>query len=221
MAKCIQCNHQMADEEAKFCSSCGAPMTGTTPAAPSPFAERLAKETKPARQYAIIQEALEENPDDFEANEALLFLGRLHEKRRGRDIDFSVIKCHLLCIYDGPERLSASEYGAKHHELFEGEQLRRTMALAQNPAAFFGAYLARMAREYIDLFIRGDNRYATWGFGFSRSMDSLAKSCAEPVRQMIERIRADDLLDDAGRERMARAVADGYAGVFPGHRVEG
>ncbi|MCL1796202.1 MAG: zinc-ribbon domain-containing protein [Clostridia bacterium] len=220
MISCNQCGHQMADEEAKFCSRCGAPMTETISAAPSLFSQRIAKETKPDRKYAIIQETLRENPDDFEANEALLFLGSLHERRRGRTIDFSVIKCNLLCIYDCPETLSSEAYESKHRELYEGEQLNRTRALAKNPAAYYDAYLLRMAREYIDLFIRGDTRYATWGFGFARSIDSLAKSCAEPVKRMIERVRADDRLSDATREQMARALSAGYAGAFPGHSVE-
>jgi len=215
----MKCNHEMADEGARFCSSCGAPMADAAPVPPSPLAERLAAATKPDQKYRIIREALAENPEDFEANEALLFLGRLHEKRRGRHIDFSVIKCHLMSIYDEPGRFPQAEYAAKHHELFEGEQLVRTMALANNPSAFWSAYLLRMAREYIDLFIRGDSRYATWGFGFSRSMDSLAKSCAEPVRRMIERIRADASLDDERRAQVERAVRDGFAAVFPGHRV--
>ena len=220
MTKCTHCGHEMRDEAVKFCSNCGAALHVEV-AEPSPFAQRLQQETKPDRKYQLIQAVLAENPDDFEANEALLFLGRLHEKRRGRALDFSIIKCHLLCIYDEPEKLSADAYDEKHHELFEGEQLMRTMALAKSPGAFFKAYLERMAREYIDLFIRGDSRYATWGFGFSRSMDSLAKTCAEPVRRMIARVQDDERLDDERRALLERAVADGFAGVFAGHRVEG
>jgi hypothetical protein len=77
-----------------------------------------------------------------------------------------------------------------------------------------------MAEEYIDLFIRGDSRYATWGLGFSRPADSLAKSCADPVRRMIRRIGVDERLDDERREQMMRAVIDGYAAVFPRYRAE-
>lgn len=184
---------------------------------PSALQEKLAKERKPKVKYAIIQEALKANPDDFDANRALLYHGRLHEPMRGRGLDFSIVKCHLLSIFHTPEKYSAREMAEKAEELLRGEQLQKTMALSGDGEAFFAEYIEKLSAEYVDMFIRSDSRYANMAFGFARSKDSLAKTCAEPVRRMLENIRESALLDENQRMLLLRAVRQGYTSLFPGY----
>lgn len=216
---CAYCGHSLQVPEGSFCPYCGERISEPTQAEPSELALLLEKEKNPKKKYKLIQAALSRNPDDFEANEALLYLGRLHEPLRGKDIDFSVIKCHLLCIYDEPERLRPDTIEQKWAELFEGEALRRVMALSGDEKGFFVGYLRRLAREYVELFIRGSNRYASFAFGIPRPPDSMARSCGVPVARMVERVAADERLPEETRQILVDALQKGYAAVFPGYSV--
>lgn len=218
MKTCGYCNHNTDDDDAKFCPKCGNSFSQDTP--PSEFSQKLQAEKNPKKKYELIREVLVYHPDDFEANEALLYLGRLYEPMRGKDIDFSIIKCHLFCVFNEPEKLKPGVLEEKYSELLDGEQLRRTMALAPDAHVFFADYLHRLAREYIDLFIRGDSRYASSGFGFPRSAASLARKCAESVRRMLANIEADERITERQRGILSDAVKTGYTSVFPGHSLD-
>lgn len=183
---------------------------------PSELDKRLAALRDPKAKYALIQEQLRAAPDDFAANRALLFHGRLHEPMRGRGPDFSIIKCHLFSIFEKPKECTRAQFDEKLSELTQSDLLRRVMALSAAPEAFFDAYLCRLAHDYIDLFIRGDSRYNRVAFGFARRPDAVAKLCADPVRAMLENIRTLPGIDDSLRGALSSAVRLGYAQVFPG-----
>lgn len=216
---CNHCGQTLPGEETKFCPSCGKPVTAQ--AEKSALERELADVKDPKKRYKLIRAALERSPDDFAANEALLFHGRLHEPMRGgRRLDFSIIKSNLLCIFDEPEKLRPDEIREKLQELLHDAQLERTMALAPDAQAYFAAYLYRMAREYIDLFIRGDSRYTSLAFGIPRMGESLARRCGEPVRRMLQNIDNSDELDDAQRTLLREALYAGYAHAFPGYTLD-
>jgi hypothetical protein len=220
--KCSWCNEQMQVEEEKrprLCPFCGKPFEEIEdPLAPWPLDEALKKESNPKKKYKMIQEALAASPDDFGANRALLFHGRLHESLAMRDgrLDYSIIKCHLFCVFDKPETYSGDMLAEKIQELINGEQLQKTMSLVHEPALFRVAYLRRLASEYIDLFLRSDPRYSQVTFGFPRSSDSIARKCAGAVIRMLGNIHESGLLDDASRNILLHAVYDGYMQIFPG-----
>lgn len=198
----------------RFCPYCGKALDPQADAGSSALEKRLMAEKKPIRKYQIIQEALAANPDDYDANLALLYHGRLHEPMKGRQLDFSIIKGHLLCVFHEPDKLAPEVLDEKYEELLRGPQLRRVLALAPDPDAQFEAYLRRLAFDYVDLFIRGDSRYANVVFGFSRSPDALARRCAAPVQRMLEEISKTDRLEPDERILLRTAVRDAYTRVF-------
>lgn len=218
--ECIHCGSTIAVEEGqqlRFCPFCGKPLTAEQ--GPSDLEKRIHAEKKPKKKYAIIQEALRVNPDDLEANRALLFHGRLHEPMtRGSGIDFSIIKCYLLHIFDDPSAYSDAVLDAKYDELLRDAQLQRTMTLSGDPETFFADYIGRLAFEYIDLFLRGDSKYASVAFGFARSMDSIARRVAPVVRHMLDEIAISARLTGEERALLLTAVREGYGRVFPGQQ---
>lgn len=223
--RCPQCGGEMHAQEGRtprLCPYCGTPLPAETAAGPSALQERLRGVRDPRKRYKILCEALAQDPDSFEANEALLYHGRLHEPlraARGGGIDYSLIKCHLFSAFDTPEKYSAQALREKYDELLRGEQLLRTMALAPDAEAFFDGYLHRLAFEYIDLFLREDSRNAHVLFSFHRSQDSVARRCAAAAERMLENIRACGELDDRQRAVLLSAVRAGYERVFPGHTL--
>ncbi|MDR0929207.1 MAG: hypothetical protein LBM74_05775 [Oscillospiraceae bacterium] len=212
---CPHCGGEITYETGRIprlCPFCTAAFPAADPAAPdSPLEARIKAEKQPKKKYALIQAALRETPDDFAANRALLFHGRLHEPMRGHSVDFSIVKCHLMHIFE-----DGAEDAAAYEELLRGEQLRRTMALAPDADAFFNAYLRRLAYEYIDLFIRGDSRNTRGALGFALRADTMAARCAGAVRKMLEGVMGSARPDEAEKLLLMEAIRDGFARVFPG-----
>ncbi len=212
---CAKCGGEMQVPEGqvpRLCPYCGSSLTSPSV---SPLEERLRAERDPKRKYRIIQETLAASPDDFDANKALLFHGRLHEPMR-KALDFSILKCHLLTVFDTPDEYSPQGLDDKYEELLQGPQLRKTMALAPDADAFFAEYLHRLAREYVDLFIRGDSKVAHAAFGFPRSQDSVARICADRVSRMLRAVAVSDRLDANTRLLLRQALLDGFSALFPG-----
>lgn len=206
------------DQPVRFCPFCGNAVQEEANAGPSDLDLRLENEKNPKKKYRMITEALAADPDDFDANKALLFHGRLHEPlTRGKGLDFSIIKAHLLCVFDRPENYDEETLRGNFEELLRGEQLRRTMSLASNPDAFYQQYIRRLAFEYIDLFIRGDNKNSGLAFGFSRSAESTAKRCAPIVRDMLLQVEQSDRLTEAERSLLTASLREGFRRVFPGY----
>lgn len=220
--QCPHCQHEIgldSGQTARFCPFCGKPIDSDS-SGPSELEQRLSREKKPQKRYAIIEEALAANPDDFEANKALLFHGRLHQVAYTRSgLDFSIIKCHLIGALDPKNGYNDEQLDTMYEELLSAPQLQKTMALSGQPEIFFAAYIHRLSFEYIDLFLRGDSRYNTFAFGFNRSMQSVARRCAPPVRRMLQEVQSTPRLSDAQRLLFAAALREGYARVFSGYEA--
>lgn len=218
--QCPHCNSNIPAEEGqqvRFCPFCGKSLVPAQ--APSALAQQLQKEKKPKKKYELIQAALAANPDDFDANRALLFHGRLHEPlmMKGQRTDYSIIKCHLMNIFDTPENYSASELADKYEELLRSAQLSKTMSLAPDPDAFFAEYLYDLAFQYIDLFLRGDSKYNALAFGIARSHGAVARQCAVPVRRMLATAAASAFLTPEEKVLLLGALREGYNRVFSGY----
>lgn len=220
--QCAHCGKTMRageGEKPRLCPYCGKPYAAESQAASEPSALdiRLKAERNPKKKYSMIQDALQKSPDDFFANRALLYHGRLHEPMRGRHLDFSIIKSHLLSIFDTPEKYTQAQVEEKARELLHDPQLEKTMALAPDAEAFYAEYLSHLAFEYVDLFIRGDSKYSHVAFGFGRSPHATARACAEPARRMLQAIGDSDLLDAKARALLLSAIREAYAKVFAGY----
>ena len=223
IVKCTFCDAEIQTEEGRmpnFCPFCAQPFAqnGSTPAF-SALQERLSAIKKPKDKYALIMRTLMEKPDDFEANEALLFHGRLHEPMRGKSLDFSIVKCYLFSAFATPEQFSQGQLSEKYEELLHGPQLVKTMSLSPNADQFFQSYLNRLALEYIDLFICGDANISRLPFGLaSRSKESIAKRSIAPVVKMLRNVNGALQLPEDMRAKLRTSLISGYTSLFPRER---
>ena len=170
--------------------------------------ERAARESKPDRAHALIRQALDADPDSFAANRALLYHGKWHEVLQHPG-DFSRIKCHLLHMFEEPERYTAEQRDARVEELFHDPLLARTQALSGDGDAFLREYLNHLASEYLRIFVRGRNSVSHGMFGFGRSADSIHARCAEILAGMERNLRAEPRLTDAQRDLLCEALRTG------------
>lgn len=213
---CAHCNGSLQvepDRPLLYCPFCGTAFESDA-SQPSSFMVALRQLNKPMDKYKLILETLEKKPDDFEANEALLYHGRLHEALSRGKLDYSAIPCYLLVILDKPEKYTLEAINQKFEELMNGAQLAKTMRLSPNPDVFFIGYLKRMAQEYISLFIQGDSQNSRTAFGFSKSRSSIAKSCAHAVRRMLQNLEAAPQLSGHQQGILKTAIIEGYSSLF-------
>lgn len=216
---CAYCGgkvHAEGDRPLTICPYCAKPFPEEEKVSSSDLEKRLKAMDSPKKKYKLIMEALQNDPDDFEANKALLYHGRLHEPMKGSGVDYSIIKSHLLSVLEYPETYREEILREKYEELLRGPQLLKTMRLAPDAESFFWTYLRRLAFEYIDLFIRGDSRYNRSAFGIFRSNSTIARKCAVPVRRMLQNVKSTPYLDDTQRMILKDAIIDGYHVSFPG-----
>lgn len=162
-------------------------------------------ERKPDRAHALILRALDADPDSFAAHRALLYHGRLHEVVR-RPGDFSLIKCHLLHMYEHPGKYAHELRDAQVEELFRDPLLARTQALSGEGDAFLRAYLEHLAGEYLHVFVRGSSAVSRGMFGFPRSAGDIRDQCGRVVASMEQNVRADPRLTGEQQEMLCGAL---------------
>ena len=90
-------------------------------------------------------------------------------------------------------------------ELFDHPDLRRCQELAPDPDAFTRKYLERLCRDFINVFLRGSNRYMHSFFGF-RLDGRIAKVLASPLERMLSRVHGDTDLDFEQRSMLYDAL---------------
>ena len=196
-----------------------APAPQVRPAAPagedvSALLRRARDESDPVKRYALLQQAETEAPHNLKVQKALLLHGRLHE-RNGRRIDFSVIKCYLLNVFEEPGAHTSARREEMIRELFSEERLVRAMGLAPDPTAFLREYLTELSREYVHLFLRGSSRYMKPLFGFAPS-GKPARLLAAPAAAMLSRMLAEPALSEEQKEMLSRAFYQACVQEFDG-----
>lgn len=206
---CSKC-HNEAPSGAAFCPFCG---TAVELCAADLEAraelKRIDDEKDPVKKHKLIEAALAARPDSLELLTEKLHLGRLYERGR-RGVDFSVIKCYLLHIYRAPEELAPDARDEMRRELFGDPLLKRCRELASDAGAFTQKYLARLASEYVQIFLCGDSRVMRSIMGF-RLDTNPAKRLAPPVAGMIARVGADKALTSDERDMLISALRAAYA----------
>lgn len=196
-AVCPRCGKPAQLADAAFCPHCGAPMRTAVdvpvPEGARALLEKAADQADPVKKHKLLLEAQAQYPDCLEVAQELLFLGRLHE-RSHKKLDFSVIKCHLLHLYLTPETFSGDLRRQMRQELFGHPDLKRCQELASDADAFTRQYLERLSREFINVFLRGSNRYMHSFFGF-RLDHRVSKLLADPLALMLANVHSDTDLD--------------------------
>jgi len=184
---------------------------------PAPYLKSAQEESDPTRRFALLKKAEEAAPEDLRVQKALLLHGRLHERDR-RKVDFSVIKCYLLHVFEAPQEYSLAQREQKIKELLEEERLQKAMALAGDPQAFLRDYLTTLSGEYIRLFLKGSSRHMKPIFGFAPA-GKPHKLLAEPVGAMIECMHSDPLLTRPQQEMLSRSFYAGFTQEFQGETL--
>ncbi|MDR3051118.1 MAG: hypothetical protein LBU67_05300 [Oscillospiraceae bacterium] len=174
---------------------------------------RADAEQSPAKRYALYQQALALDGDSLAANLALLHHGRLHEGIRHPN-DYGIFKAYLFHIYEQPGDYTPQARQDKAREFFDHPLLQKALSLSADADATLDAYLHRLAREYVQLFLRGRNAISHHIFGFSRGEQDVARTCASIVAAMLDRIAQDDCLTPDERTRLAAALRAVFCAEF-------
>ena len=218
---CIQCGKQINGEGMAFCPYCGAKLPeAVNPGEPrSEEADKwirkaLAVTSFPERKKILLQ-GLNACPDSREIKWELLFIGEEEPKKRSFALDFSIIKCFILEIYRSPGSFSEEKRDRMRAGLFDDPQLRDTCALFDDPAQKQREYIQRLCREYVEIFLEGNNQLMGNWFGI-RLERNREKKLAVPVAEIIKRIKKDEKLSPEQREQLVQAMAQAYAGKCGG-----
>lgn len=206
---CRQCGKEITGEGIAFCPFCGVKIVAAENAQTSAEAEewvrKALKITSLPERKKLLDQAKQACPDAPEIDWELLFIGTPNPKpKRGR-MDFSIIKSWLLQIYRNPGEFSAEERNAMRHELFEGEKLRAILAASADPEAKMQEYLNRLCREYIEIFLKEDNRLMGNIFGFRLGKNRM-KPVEDAVNGMIRLMEADEKLSEDRRSALTEAM---------------
>lgn len=193
---CPRCHKEIPAAGAVFCPFCGAPVGVKKNDLPEELKKLLAKADKtedPKKKFAILTEAEQQYPESLEVAEALLFLGRLHE-RSPRKMDFSVIKCFLWHMYLTPDEFSTEKKDEMRAELISHPQLQKYLSLSPDADLYMRRYLERLGAEFVNLFLKSSNRYTNSFFGI-RLNSRMDKVLAAPMCRMLHNIHKDAKLD--------------------------
>ena len=126
-------------------------------------------------------------------------------------MDFSIIKSWLLQIYRTPGEFSGEKRNAMRKELFEGEQLQKVLAASADPEGKMREYLERLCRDYIEIFLKEDNRLMgnIFGLRIGRNRD---KVLGDAVESMIGQIESDGQLAQDRKQMLKEAMARALQG---------
>lgn len=217
---CNQCGKTIEVEGVAFCPYCGAKLQAETAAEPrNEEAEKWVRKAQKVTSYPerkkILLKGLEACPGSPEITWELLFVGE-EGKKRGKSIDFSIIKCWILEIYRKPEELSAEKRDSMRAQLFDAPELKECLKRFADPEQKQKEYLLRLCGEYITIFLEGDSQVMGRLFGFSLERNK-EKRLAEPVSRMIERMKADEKLLPEQREQLWKAMYQAYVSRSSGN----
>ena len=219
---CEKCGKTIEVEGVAFCPYCGSKLAvNNPPEERNEAAERWIREAQATTSYPKRKEILLKGqqacPDSRESAWELLFIGKPEEKRP-KAIDYSIIKSWILEIYWNPGSFSEERKDRFRAQLFDDPELVRTLQMFPDPEKKQREYLERLCKEYVELFLEGNNQVmgGIFGFRLERNKD---KRIAVPVAQMIANIRADEKLLPEQREQLWKILYQAY-GVRTGGKME-
>jgi hypothetical protein len=169
----------------------------------------LAEPGLPGRKK-ILDQARKLYPESPEIDWELLFIGHPDpDPPRGR-IDYSIIKSFLLDIYRHPETYTEEKRDRMRTELFRDPLLTKILEETEQPEEKLRAYLLRLCREYIDIFLAEDRRLTGGILGLLPGR-SREKAIAGEVSGMIRRTAEDPKLSPEERELLREALTRAFS----------
>ena len=212
--RCPNCGEEAAytDRPPRFCAFCGAPYAGDGDAR----LKAALTETDSAKKRALLLEARAACPDSYAVEMELLCLGRLYE--RGGSADFYRIPFWPLQALETPNAFSEGERRKMLDTFFNNPEIPPVRRLAPSENAFWRAYLGRMAREYVDLFIRSSSANSLV-FGFRRGERDVMRRSAPCVLLMAENVCVSPHVPDRLRDILRDSLLNAFFAVFPGEEA--
>lgn len=156
----------------------------------------------PVYRFKLLKRAEALAPDNLGVQRALLMLGRLHE-RDPKHVDFSVIKCFMLHVFEYPDQHTEEDIREKTREVFDHPQLKKCLALASDADAFLRGYLEEVSLEYVRVFLAASSAYTPSLLGFTLK-HSAAKALAAPMSRMLHNMLSSAYLR-AGEQTLLAA----------------
>ena len=212
---CNQCGREVQGEGVAFCPWCGARLQDAAPAAQKadPEAEKWIAQAQGVSSYLekkkILTRGLEACPNSREIAWELLFIGE-EGPRKGKVLDFSIIRCWALEIYRKPGELSEAKRTELRGWLFDAPWLTACFNRYEDPQRKQQEYLLRLCREYISIFLEGDSRLMGNLFGFSVGKNK-EKRLAGAAAEIIARMKTDEVLAPEQRELLWKSFYQAYA----------
>lgn len=147
--------------------------------------DKAAQAADPVKKKKLLDEAEALCPDSLHAQREKLYLGRLWQ-RDLKNIDYHLIKCYLLHVFEAPEQETPDMRRAMLRELTEDPQLLKCLRLAPDPEAFIVEYVQWICREYVKVFLKGSTAHSGRFFGiqFTKPEKALALPTAKMLRNM-------------------------------------
>lgn len=176
--------------------------------------EKAEAQPDPKKKHKLLQEAIALDPESYQANLALLMLGKLYERDR-RPGDYRMIKCYLLHMFEEPGQHSEEERAEMVRELTADPLLLRVMALSADEQAFWREYLGRLSMEYLNVFVKGRNGISRLAFGIPRSGKDVARGVAAVTRVMIRNVSEERQLEALQRQQLRDTLRETYLTMFP------
>ena len=211
---CSRCGKTIEGEGMAFCPYCGEKLQAeSVPENRNEEAKKWVNKALSVPSYPerkkILLKGLEACQDSPEIRWEMLFIGEEGPKK-GKVINYSIIKSWVLEIYWKPKDFSTEQKDRMRAELFDAPQLKETLALFEDPERKQEEYIQRLCREYVELFLEGNNQVMGNIFGFQIGKNKDRKLAA-PVAQMIRNIRADEKLNPEQQEMLRRALYLAYS----------
>lgn len=213
--RCAKCGEETAysARPPKFCAYCGGIFAEE---AENRHLKAALAEPDYAKKRELLLSARAECPDSYEIEMELLCLGRLYEK--GRSADFYRIPFWPLQALETPRAFPEGERRKMLSSFFENPAIPPVLELAPSPDAFWRDYLKRMAREYVNIFIRSSSANSLI-LGFHRSERDVMRRSVPCALTMAENIRTSALVPEPLRKILEASVINAVFSEFPGEET--
>ena len=154
------------------------------------YVDKAEQAADPVKKKQLLEEAERLCPDSLHVQRALLYLGDLWQ-RDLRNIDYHLIKCYLLHVFEAPEQETPAMRAQMLRDLTAHPRLLRCLEVAPDREAFIREYVGWLCREYVKVFLKGSASHS--GRIFGMQFVRREKTLARPVAMMLRNMALADL----------------------------